>query len=144
MQLLPDASVVEEDVSGKTWMSDDDKYYLTFNKNGKCIISNYPRKLDYDKPYHDLEDRNDTTRISLYGKWEIYDNIVLVFYDIESDRRLKYDKYDSTGKRDMMIKIKYNFFGGDKKYIPYYTTMDEDEMLYWHTYSIVDDKNVSW
>ena len=34
MQLLPNHSVEKEDVIGKTWMSDDNKYYLTFHKKG--------------------------------------------------------------------------------------------------------------
>ena len=34
MQLLPNHSVEKEDVIGKTWMSDDNKYYLPFHKKG--------------------------------------------------------------------------------------------------------------
>ena len=133
MQLLPDHSVEKEDVSGKTWISDDDRYYLTFNENGTCVITNFPRNLSY------------TTRITLYGRWYINYNTndskeVFIDYDIEPDRKLKYEKYGELGTRLLSIGMKYNPFGGENKYIPYFETMDDNEYIYIHTYSVVDNK----
>jgi len=146
MQLLPNHSIEKEDICGRTWISDDEKYYLTFNRSGSCVISNYPRNLSYKEPYHDMKDRSDTTRITLYGRWHIDNNAndfkeVYIDYDIESDRRLKYNKYDESGKRILSIGMKYDPFGGNKKYIPYYETMDKNEVIYFHTYRIVDQEN---
>ncbi|WP_091915391.1 hypothetical protein [Prevotella aff. ruminicola Tc2-24] len=145
MQLLPNHSVEKEDVSGKTWISDNDRYYLTFNENGTCVITNFPRNLSYEESYYDMEDRNDTTRITLYGRWYINYNTndskeVFIDYDIEPDRKLKYEKYGELGTRLLSIGMKYNPFGGENKYIPYFETMDDKEEIYFHTYSVVGNK----
>ena len=141
MQMLPDYPVENKDVCGRTWISDDDNYHLTFNENGSCVVSNYPRCLSYKEPYHDIEDRNDTTRITLYGKWYIGYNAndvkeVYINYNIESDRRLKYDRYE-PGNRLLSISMKYDPFGGNNKYIPYYEIKSKDEVIYFYTYRVI-------
>ena len=142
MQLLPDHSIEKKDVCGRTWISNDENYHLTFNENGSCVVSNYPRYLSYKEPYHDTEDKNDTTRITLYGRWHIDYNAndvkeVYIVYDIESNRRLKYNKYDKSGKRILSIGMKYDPFGGNNKYIPYYEIKSKDDVIYFHTYRVV-------
>lgn len=144
MQLLPKLSITYDDVCGYTWLSDEYGYYLTFNRNGTCILSNYPRKLLYGEMYYNAEEKNDTTRIILFGKWEISNDDVLIFYNIESDKRRKYDRYDSVGTKSLSLSIKHNPFGGEERYIPYYETMDDDENVFFHTFSVVEKKSVPW
>lgn len=110
----------KQDIVGM-WESDELHYVISLQDNDSCTVSNLPRNEMV--VIWNSKEQNDTTRIEVKGTWKILDTEEHdIFINIK-------------GKTYWLLYVKKDFFGRKDKWKLYYSTMDEDEYVEYHTFS---------
>ena len=110
----------KQDIVG-AWESDELHYVIHLFDNDSCLVSNLPRNEMIS--VWNSKEHDDTTRIDVKGVWKILD---IEEHDIFINIK---------GQTYWLLYVKKDILGRKSKWKLYYSTMDEDEYVEYHTFS---------